>query len=109
MRAAKWLTLSIGGTLLLLLAALSAWAYLRERNVVAFCADIQPGVTVAQLVQLERRHGIDDSYLITTRFEDYADRTKSRELEYRDQMLDPNVACSISHDGRTVSTVDLSP
>jgi hypothetical protein len=44
---------------------------------------------------------------VQAKFEDYMDQASSRDLEFRSQMLDPDFACAIGHDGQKVRYVQL--
>ncbi len=61
----------------------------------------------ADFLALEKRHWIDDSYLVQARFDGYIDQAHSHDLEFRSHMLDPDFACSVVHDGHTVQIVQL--
>jgi hypothetical protein len=61
----------------------------------------------ADLIALERRRWIDESYLVEAHFDGYIDQAHSTDLEFRSHMLDPDFACAIVHDGRTVKIVQL--
>ena len=79
----------------------------RARALLAFCKAAQPGITFAELLALEKHHSIDDSYLVQANFEGYIDQASSHALEFRSHMLDPEFACAIGHDGKTVRNVQL--
>lgn len=64
-------------------------------------------MTVGDLLSLERRHWIDDSYLVQARLSDHIDQAQSHSLEFRSHMLDPDFACAISHDGSVVTGIEL--
>jgi hypothetical protein len=64
-------------------------------------------MSLADLISLERRHWIGESFLVQTRFKDYIDQAHSHNLEFRSQLFDPDFACAIGHDGRTVMNVQL--
>lgn len=64
-------------------------------------------MTVTELLALERRHWIDDSFLVQARFDDYVDQAHARSLEFRSQPIDPDFACAIRHDGKVVTGVQL--
>lgn len=64
-------------------------------------------MSFADLLALEKRHWISDSYLVQSRFTGYIDQAHSKELEFRSHMLDPDFACNIVHDGQTVNIVQL--
>nr|WP_315475909.1 hypothetical protein [uncultured Undibacterium sp.] len=55
----------------------------------------------------EKRHSIDDSYLVQAMFANYIDQASSHDLDFRSRMYDPDFACAISHDGENVKSVQL--
>ena len=59
------------------------------------------------LLDLERSHWINESYLVQARFDDYVDQAHSYGLEFRSQPMDPDFACAINHNGQTVTSVVL--
>jgi hypothetical protein len=79
----------------------------RARALLALCKAAQPGITITELLALEKHHLIDDSYLVQANFEGYIDQASSHALEFRSHMLDPEFACAIGHDGKTVRNVEL--
>ncbi len=86
-------------------AARETW---RAHTLLAFCKAARPGISLPELVALEKRHWIDDSYLVQANFDDgYVDQAHSPSLEFRSYMLDPDFACAITHDGHTVKSVQL--
>jgi hypothetical protein len=90
---------------IVLFFAREAW---RSHTLLAFCKAVQPGISFPELLALEKRHWIDNSYLVQANFhEDFVDQAHSPALEFRSRMLDPDFACAITHDGRTVKLVQL--
>jgi len=87
-----------------LFVARESW---RARTLLAFCKAAQPGITLADLLALEIRHSIDESYLVQANLDGYVDQSRSHELEFRSQMYDPDFACAITHDGKAVKYVQL--
>jgi hypothetical protein len=84
--------------------AVDAW---RARTLLAFCKAAQPGISIAELMALEKSHSVDDSYLVQAMLSNYIDQTSSQDLEFRSRMYDPDFACAISHDGENVKSVQL--
>ena len=89
---------------LALFVARETW---RARTLLAFCKAAQPGIAFADLLALEKRHSIDDSYLVQANFDGYIDQASSHDLEFRSHMYDPDFACAIGHDGHKVKYVQL--
>jgi hypothetical protein len=81
-----------------------AW---RARTLLSFCKAAQPGITIAELMALEKHHSIDDSYLVQAMFANYIDQASSHDLDFRSRMYDPDFACAINHDGENVKSVQL--
>jgi hypothetical protein len=105
---AKWLYgLLIAGVVLLPLPAWMAWENWRLHKLLAFCKHARVGITIPDLLTLERRDGIDDSYLVQVLFDGYIDQAHSRDLEFRSHIYDPPYACAISHNGAAVASVQL--
>jgi hypothetical protein len=99
--------LTVFGTIVLPLALLLAWQVWRDRSLLAFCKASQPGIMFSELLALEKRHSIDDSYLVQAKFDGYIDQVSSPGLEFRSQIYDPDFACAIGHDGQKVLNVQL--
>jgi hypothetical protein len=64
-------------------------------------------MSFTDLLGLEKSHWIDDSYLVQSILDGYIDQAHSNDLEFRSHMLDPDFACNVVHDGRTVKVVRL--
>ena len=79
----------------------------RARALLAFCKVVRPQVSFDELLALEKKYWIDDSYLVQAGFEGYIDQRHSHDLEFRSHMMDPDFACEISHDGHIVKSVEL--
>jgi hypothetical protein len=92
---------------ILALPACIAWERWRENALLAFCKDVGVGMSFADLLRTEKRHWIDNSYLVEAVFKDYVDQAHSHELEFRSHIYDPPFACVISQDGRRVTSVQL--
>lgn len=106
-RSARWV-LGIGAVAIILpVASYIAWEGWRADTLLAFCKQAQVGMPVADLLDLEERHRIDDSYLVQAQFDGYIGQIHSTELEFRSHMLDPDFACFVGHNGNTVKSVQL--
>ena len=81
-----------------------AW---RDHVLLSFCKTAQPGISLSDLLALEKRQRIDESYLVQAGFADYIDQAHSPNLEFRSQWFDPEFVCAITHDGQTVKVVQL--
>jgi hypothetical protein len=79
----------------------------RDRSLLAFCEAAKPNISFSELLSLEKQHSIDDTYLVQARFEGFVDQATSFSLEFRSQRYDPDFACAIGHDGRSVKHVQL--
>ena len=107
---AKWgriVLLCVAAAIILPITAFIAREAWRAHALLAFCKAARPGITVADLLALESRYSIDDSYLVQANFGDYIDQASSRGLEFRSHMYDPDFACDIGHDGEKVTHVQL--
>jgi hypothetical protein len=83
------------------------WESWRAHTLLAFCKEAKPGMRFSELLRLEHRRWINDSYLVQAQFEGYIDQAHSFDLEFRSHIYDPDFACVISHDGYTVTNVQL--
>lgn len=90
-----------------MITLLVAWESWRAYTLLNFCKEVRVGLPFSDLLRLERRHWIDDSFLVQARFRDFVDQAHSRDLDFRSHMLDPDFQCSITHDGSVVTTVQL--
>jgi hypothetical protein len=88
-------------------AAWFAWESWRAYTLRAFCGEVRPGISLADLYRLEERYRINDSYLMEARLPGYINQARSRELTFRSHPLDPDFDCDISHDGATVTAARL--
>lgn len=77
------------------------------RPLLAFCRDAHAGMSLTELLELERRHWIGESFLVQAMLPGYVDQAHTDSLEFRSQFLDPDCACAIAHDGTTVTDVTL--
>ena len=108
LRFAKWAGLAFG-VVLIVFASFVAWNVWRSRNLLAFCNQLRPGLTIGELHDLERRHGVDDSYIVQAKSKDYVDQAHSPSLNFRSQMMDPDFECAVNHDGHVVTSFDIAP
>jgi len=99
-------------TIVVLVAAVPIvnWEW-RKHRVKAFCADIRLGMSISELLELEKRHGIDSSYLFPfRRGSPPVDQQDTRDLTFiGDYAGDPDFECSVQHDGVTVTAARLVP
>ena len=109
------LTRIIVGVVAALIAAIAlplGWMIWRDHKVRAFCGDIQIGMSITALLDLEKNHGIDDSYLFPFRGDS---PTPVRQQDTPDITFigsspgDPNFECSVQHDGSVVTKAKLIP
>jgi hypothetical protein len=88
------------------------WMTWRDHKVRAFCGDIHVGMSIAALLDLEKNHGIDPSYLFPFRGDT---APPVRQQDTRDLTFigsspgDPNFECSVQHDGSVVTKARLVP
>ncbi len=109
-RRTRWILAICAAAILLPvagLAALISWQSWRDHALLSFCKAAKTGISIEDLLNLERRHGVDESYLVQARFPEYIDQRHSRDLEFRSQWFDPDFACAIDHDGYFVTSVRL--
>jgi hypothetical protein len=106
-RLTRWLLGALLAAVLLPIPAWIAWEVWRERTLLAFCKEAKAGMSFSEILHLERRHWINDSYIVQAMFAEYVDQAHSFDLEFRSHMLDPEFACLISHDGRNVKSVQI--
>lgn len=103
----RWAWGIVGGVAIVVgpFLAVGGWLEWREHKVRSLCADARVGMSVSELLRLERDHGIDESYLVQSLFDKPVDQFRSKDLEFRSVMLDPIFACAIDHDGIRVTNV----
>jgi hypothetical protein len=107
MRSMRTLAILFLVGLVLVVPAWIAWEKWRAHTLFAFCKEVQVGMPFSSLLRLERQHWIGESYLVQALFKDYVDQAHSQSLEFRSHMLDPDFACFVTHDGTTVTNVQL--
>jgi hypothetical protein len=106
-RWARRVLLFAGAAIVLAITAWIVRETWRSHTLLAFCKAARPGMSFGDLIKLEKRHWIDESYLVQARFEGYQGQRDTPGLEFRSQMFDPDFACAITHDGVTVKFVQL--
>jgi hypothetical protein len=106
-RAARWVLGVLCAAVLVPLAAWVAWETWRAYTLRAFCGEVRPGISLADLHRLEKSHWIDDSYLMEARFPGYIDQAHTPALTFRSHPLDPDFDCDIRHDGAKVTAARL--
>lgn len=106
-KSARRVVITAAAVIVLPLTLFIGWEAWRAHTLLAFCRDVRVGMSFADLLVLEKRRWIDDSYLIQTRFDGYVDQAHSPDLEFRSHMMDPDFACAIGHNGHSVKTVQL--
>lgn len=89
--------------------ALIAWQLSRDHAVRSFCREVHVGMTVADLMNLERRHSIDSSYLVLFAGIDFEHQAQMPDLIFRSHMLDPDFECAIAQNGVMVTSAALVP
>jgi hypothetical protein len=106
-KRARWILTVLAVAVLLPIPSWVAWEGWRQHTLVAFCRDAKVGMSLTDLLRLEKRHWINDSYLVQALFKGYVDQAHSRDLEFRSHIYDPPFACAITHDGHAVTSVQL--
>lgn len=106
-RTSRWLLGICAAAIILLLPAWVAWNFWRAHTLLAFCKEVHVGMPFTEFLSLERRHWINESYLVQAHLHGYIDQAHSTGLEFRSQMLDPDFACAVNHDGRSVTSLQL--
>jgi predicted negative regulator of RcsB-dependent stress response len=91
--------------LLLPVSALIAWQMWRDHRVRSFCQAVHAGLPIADLLGLEKRYGIDGSYLMG----DFNQQPHYRELVFRSHLFDPDFECSIRHNGEVIISAEIDP
>ncbi len=86
------------------------WMTWRDHKVRTFCNDIRLGMNLSELFDLEKRHGIDGSYLFPFRNDNPIRQQDTRELAFVGAAPgDPNFECVVQHDGAVVIIAKLVP
>ena len=106
-KSARWALGIVAAVIILPVPSWIAWLEWREHTLLAFCKEARVGMSFNDFLLLQRRHWIDDSYLVQANFVGYRDQAHSFDLEFRHHMLDPEFACFVGHDGKTVKMVQL--
>jgi|SRR5580692_7853849 hypothetical protein len=89
--------------------ALFAWQLWRDHTVRSFCREVHVGMTLADLINLERQHSIDSSYLVLFTGIDFEHQAQMPDLTFRSHMLDPDFECAIAQNGVIVTSAALVP
>ncbi|MEK8032873.1 hypothetical protein AACH06_18795 [Ideonella sp. DXS29W] len=103
----RWVVSLLTAAPVLLILGVVVWQEWRDHKLLAFCREVRPGMRVSVLIDLERHHRIDGSYIVQATFVEELDQSSIYDLEFRSQFLDPDFACAINHDGETVKSVQL--
>lgn len=82
-----------------------SWLGLRDHKLRGFCASIHAGLPVAELLKLEKREGIDGSYMVGPEL--FAQQLTDRNLDFRSFPLDPNFVCWVQHDGSFITSARI--
>lgn len=90
-----------------LLSMWVVWESWRAHTLLEFCKEARVGMTVSDLLRLERKHWIDDSYLVDARFAGFIDQAHTPSLGFRSHIYDPEFECAIDHNGTVVTAVRL--
>src|SRR5690348_2368249 len=104
-KRSRWLLILLALAVLLPIPSWIAWESWRAYTLLKFCREAQVGMPLADLLRLERRHWIDNSYLVEARIPGFVDQAHSRDLSFRSHMFDPDFECAVSHDGTVVTAV----
>ena len=64
-------------------------------------------MSMSDLLTLERRYSIDESYMVGAQLDPHFDQTRAGTISFQNVMLDPDFACVVIHDGREVVDVNL--
>jgi hypothetical protein len=81
----------------------------RDHAVRSFCREVRVGMPVADLIELERRHWIDSSYLVLFTGIDFEHQAQMAQLTFRSHMLDPDFECAVTQNGVKVTETALVP
>jgi hypothetical protein len=106
-RSARWALGIIAGAVVLPVTFWVVREVRRDNALLAFCKEARAGMPFADFLRLEKRLGIDESYLVQANFAGYIDQAHSTDLEFRSHFMDPDFACAVVHDGSTVKIVQL--
>jgi hypothetical protein len=79
----------------------------RAHTLLVFCNEARVGMSLPDLLGLERHRWIDNSYLVQALSPDFVDQVHSLDLDFRSHMFDPDFQCSVTHDGTVVTSVRL--
>lgn len=74
-------------------------------KLISFCKAIRAGTTVAELLALEQRRGIDGSYMVSP--EEFDHQIANKDLEFRTIPLDPGFVCWIRHNEKIVTSAEI--
>jgi hypothetical protein len=90
---------------LLPVCGIVAWLKWRDHKLMTFCEAVKIGAPIADLLRLERRYGIDGSYMVAP--EEFDRQTSNRDLDFRTFPLDPGSVCWIRHNGEFVTSAEI--
>jgi hypothetical protein len=89
------------------LYAFARWDINRNLSLLAFCKEAKAGLSIDDFFALEKRFGIDDTFVVGSGMSGYAGHRSTKDLEFRSQPIDPYFACAVDHDGRVITNVQL--
>jgi hypothetical protein len=105
----RWPRVLIIAAVVLPIPTLIAWQLWRDHVVRSFCREVHVGMPVAHLIELEKRHWIDSSYLVLFTGIDFEHQAQMPQLTFRSHMLDPDFECAIAQNGVVVTEAALVP
>jgi hypothetical protein len=108
-KSLRWSVILLAAAIVLPIPTFVAWQSWRDHKLRGFCREVRVGLPVADLMSLERRYGIDASYLVLFKDDDFEHQAQKPDLTFRSYMLDPDLECAISQNGITVTSADLVP
>jgi hypothetical protein len=100
---------AVGAAVLLPIVTFVVWQEWRAHSLRAFCDDVRVGMRLTDLLEMEKRHGIDESYLMSRDADDFAHQDRLPDMTFRSYRMDPDFECSILNNGISVTAVSLVP
>jgi hypothetical protein len=96
--------------IVLAFSAFVVWQEWRERQLRSFCKSVHVGMSVTNMLLLQKRYGIDASFLNPVDRDELHRRTTDRSVEFIGGYPgDPDFLCSIEHDGKAVLSAEIFP
>jgi hypothetical protein len=94
----------------LFVAAFVTWQVWREHQLRSYCEAIHVGMPVTEMLRLQKRHDIDESFLNPYNRRELHQEVADQDVEFIGGYPgDPDFVCSFRHNGAVVTSAEIVP